>query len=91
MPAIRSTVSCGNTATGGYPKLMKGRSGSVWLLTGTSPVRGKRGGPLAQGVIVHLSATPQKAGKHYVGYSSQKMVESDMTPFNGSVTLALGN
>ena len=89
MPAIRSTVSCGNTATGGYPKLMEGRSGSVWLLTGTSPVRGKRGGQLAQGVIVHLSDTPQKAGKHHLGYFSQKMVESDMRPFTGEVKIAL--
>lgn len=73
---IRSSITGGACAsTGTYPKLLKGDSGSVWLMTAPR-----------QGVIVHLSDRPQKA-KHKVGYFSTKMVEDKMRPFTGEIKL----
>lgn len=80
MPAqtLRSSLSTPTPAVplnGHYPKFLQGDSGSVWLLTAPKT-----------GVIIHISARPQKA-KHKLGYYSTRMNEAKMRPFTGSITL----
>lgn len=82
MPAqsMRSTISTPTPAVplnGHYPKLLSGDSGSVWLVTAANT-----------GVIVHLSAKPQKA-KHRLGYYTTRLVEKKMRAFAGTVTIAV--
>ena len=68
---------------GHYPKLLQGKKsgtgrgdGSVWLVTAPKT-----------GVIVYLSARPQKA-KHKLGYYTTRLREEDMVPFTGNVAIA---
>lgn len=80
MPAIRSTTTApraGVPLNGYYPKLLRGDSGSVWLVTEPKT-----------GVIIFLSGTPQK-GKHKVGYRSAKLNEAKMKPHTDPVTLQM--
>ena len=75
--AIKSSVTGAAAApVASYPRLLRGESGSVWLVTAPKT-----------GVIVYLSPSPQKA-KHHVGYSTVKLVEAKMTAFTGEVKLA---
>lgn len=81
---IRSSVTGGAPApAAGYPKLLQGPSGTVWLATGPSPKKVGR----STGVVVHLSSRPQKA-KHHVGYTAAILNETDMRPFTGEVRLS---
>lgn len=79
MPAqnLRSRTSADAAVplNGHYPKLLRGDSGSVWLVTAPKT-----------GVIVHLSSTPQK-GKHKIGYYSTRLVEAKMRAHNSAVTI----
>lgn len=86
MPAqsFRSTLGTGAPAAapapavplnGHYPKTLQGDSGSVWLVTKPKT-----------GVILYLSPRPQKA-KHKLGYTSEKLNESKMRPYNGPITI----
>lgn len=73
---IRSTASSSTApSTSGYPALYQGRSGSIWLMLSDR-----------EGVILHLSASPQKT-KHHVGYRSHKMKVRDMAAYKGEVKL----
>lgn len=82
MPAqnMRSSISTPTPAAplnGYYPKLLQGDSGSVWLVTAAKT-----------GVIVHLSAKPQKA-KHKLGYYTTRLTESKMRAFTGTVNISV--
>lgn len=78
MPSVRSTTSAPRAAVplnGYYPKLLRGKSGSVWLVTAPKT-----------GSIVFLSAQPQKA-KHKLGYYTTRLVEAKMEVHSDPVTL----
>ena len=80
MPTVRSTTAASAPKTplnGYYPKLLRGDSGSVWLVTAPKT-----------GTIVFLSARPQKA-KHKLGYCTTKLDEAKMHVHNDPVTLQL--
>lgn len=72
-----TTTATGAAAPGNgyYPKFLQGDSGSVWLLNAAR-----------SGMLVHLSARPQKA-KHKVGYYSTKLAEQKMRPYTGNIAL----
>lgn len=81
---IRSTLG-GQAATAPaltYPRMLRGPSGSVWLVTGPSPKKAGR----STGVVVFKSERPQKA-KHDVGYVANVLNEGDMRPFIGEIKL----
>lgn len=75
---LRSSTAAPAAAplNGYYPKLLRGASGSVWLVTAPKT-----------GVIVHLSGTPQK-GKHKIGYYTTRLVEAKMSVHNNAVTIS---
>jgi len=84
MPALRSTTSAparSVPANGYYPKLLRGASGSVWLVSGPSSKRDR-----SHGTIVYLSSRPQKPG-HKLGYHTDKLNEAKMTVHNDPVNL----
>lgn len=78
MPSVRSTTASSRPAVplnGYYPKLLRGDSGSVWLVTGPKT-----------GVIVYLSDRPQKS-KHKLGYGTSKLNEAKMKAHTDPITL----
>lgn len=80
MPGVKSTVIGATPVVplnGYYPKLLSGKSGSIWLVAAPKT-----------GTIVHLSQRPQKT-KHKLGYFTTRLDEAAMAPFKGSLTLAL--
>lgn len=78
MPGISSRAIGGTPpvpANGFYPKLLQGKSGSVWLVSAPKT-----------GSIIQLSSRPQKT-KHRLGYYTTRLVETKMTVFKGKVEL----
>ncbi len=90
MPKATSTIIPGRAPAPVAPaqpvyKLYQGTSGSVWLVNGPG-ARSAKSGQMSRGVLVGLSARPQKA-KHHIGYVSEKLIVSDMREFTGHVEL----
>lgn len=90
MPKATATIIPGAPSRAPAPvaptfKLYQGRSGSVWLVNGPG-ARSAKSGQMSRGILVGLSSRPQK-DKHHLGYTSEKLIVSDMTEFTGKVEL----